>query len=139
MKSQTTGGVPWPSLALLWFFVTAISACALFAEFFVGALFFFSPGWANGWPFGVSFQLALATGVTIWCAVMLMTAAAGLGAIIGFLCTLFRLGEKRGIRVYCIWLGVAAAITLVVSICIFASTYADALKAFPNGYDITWR
>jgi hypothetical protein len=137
MKSQTASRVPWPSLALLWFFVAAFSACALFAEFFVSAFFFFSPGWANGWPFGLSFQLALAIGVTIWCAVMLMTAAAGLGAIIGFVCALFRLGEKRGIRVYCIWLGVAAAITLVVSIGIFASTYTDALKAFPDGYQLT--
>ncbi len=67
---------------------------------------------------------------------MLMTAAAGAGAIVGFLCALLRVGERHGREVYRGWLRFAAIVILFLSIWIFRSVYAWVWETFPNGYQI---
>ena len=43
------------------------------------------PGWANGFPGGFSFQAVLAVGMTAYFSLLLMTAAVGVGAVVGFI------------------------------------------------------
>jgi hypothetical protein len=47
---------------------------------------------------------------------MLMTAAAGVGALVGFICPLWGVGAKHGCRAFVLWLWFAAALVLYMSL-----------------------
>ena len=64
---------------------------ALFVENIIGWFLFFSPGWAIDFPFGLSYQTALSIGLTSYLLLMLTTAVACVGGIVGFICTLLRI------------------------------------------------
>ena len=105
-------------------------------EYLLGFAWFFSPGWANDPLFGPNFHAVLATAMTGWVSLMLMTAAAGAGAIIGFLCALLGVGQRHGGQVHRGWLGFAAVVILLLSIWIFRSFYAWVWETFPDGYHV---
>lgn len=88
MRSKSAGEPGRVMLALMCILAAVVAAAALFIETVVGWFVFFSPGWANGWPTPWSFQIVLSIGLTSQTLVMLMTAALGFGAILGFICTL---------------------------------------------------
>ena len=75
LRSDSEGGIP----ALGWASMSGIIAATLFLEYVMSSILFFSPGWANGWPFGVRFQSVLSAAATGWISIMLMTLAAGVG------------------------------------------------------------
>jgi hypothetical protein len=126
------------SMSLLqWFLIAAVLAgSCLVGEFVLGCAWFFSPGWANDPLFGPNFHAVLATAITGWIAVMLMTAAAGAGALVGSGCALLEVGERRGRRVYSGWLLFATVVILFLSIWIFRSFYAKVWRDFPDGYHV---
>jgi len=72
-------------LALMCIWVTGMAAVTLLIENMLGWLIFSSPGWANGFPFGLSFQAALSVGLASYSLLILMSATAGLGAFMGFI------------------------------------------------------
>ena len=67
-------------MTLYWIGVAGMAGCWLVGEWMFGFFFFFTVGWANGWPFGLSFQLVLSIVMTGYISLMLMTAALGAGA-----------------------------------------------------------
>jgi hypothetical protein len=87
-------------LALMCIWVAGLAAFGLFVENLVGWFLFFSPGWANGWPFGLSFQTVVSVGLIGYILLELTTAAAGVGAVVGLFCVLLRVEEKYEILVY---------------------------------------
>ena len=121
-----------PSLG--WASIVGLAIAALFAEYIFGWCRFFSPGWANGWPFGVRFQTVISFAMTGWISVISMTASAGAGAIVGFICALLGLGEKNGYRAYRIWLWIAGTAMVCLSIPLFWRIHAWVMEEFPNGY-----
>jgi hypothetical protein len=102
----------------------------------IGWLLFFSPGWANGFPFGLSFQAVLSAGMTCQILLMLMTVAAAVAAIVGFTCTLLGVEWEYLGRGHRIWLWFAALI-LCISAGIFTVVCVWVGKLFPDGYMIS--
>jgi hypothetical protein len=76
--------------------MTLLTLGAMVSEYIMSRLLFFSPGLWNGWPFGLSFQTVLSVAMTGWTSLMIMTALAAAGAIVGFLCALLGLGQIHG-------------------------------------------
>jgi hypothetical protein len=128
-------GKPEGSISLLgWASRVGFAVAMLFAEFIWTWFLFFSPGWANGWPFGIRFQTVISVALTGWISVILMTVSAGVGAVVGFICALLRLGQKHGSKAYDMWLWISAGLILCLSIPLFGSIYALIMEEFPSGY-----
>jgi hypothetical protein len=136
MRCKSAGKMERPMSALGWISIAGKAVGAPFFEYILCWLVFFSPGWANGWPFGLSFQAVLSTAITGWISLVLMTASVGAGAIVGFICALLRVGQKHGGQVYRSWLWFASLVILCLSLWIFANIHAWVWKEFPNGYMI---
>ena len=117
-----------------WLVIVVVAAACLAGEILFGCAWFFSPGWANGGPFGLSFQTVLSTALTGWISVMLMTAATTAGAIVGFFCAALEVGQRHARRVYHVWLWFAGVVILGLSIWVFLRLYSSIWKEFPNGY-----
>src|SRR5262249_36017848 len=71
---------PKYKMVLLWIYMAVALACSLIAGCIFCFGLFFSPGWANGWPFGLSFQLVISVAMTCCASIMLMAVAASVGA-----------------------------------------------------------
>jgi len=125
-----------PMSAVDWIGIAGIALLYLFIEFSLGGTAIFSPGWANGWPSCVRFQTVLSAVITAWLSLVLMTTAAGAGAIVGFICALMRVGEKHLKRAYRCWLWIAAVGILSLSALIFRTVYSSVWNDFPNGYPL---
>jgi hypothetical protein len=135
--SISSKAAPEPELSISaggWAFRAVLATALLFAEWILGWILFFSPGWANGWPFGIRSQTVLSVVVTGWVSVLMMTTAAGAGAIFGFTCALGGLGTKQGRRAYRIWLWIWAVATVCSSVPLFGRIHAFNMQVFPNGY-----
>jgi hypothetical protein len=135
MRCRSTGEPGRLMLALMCTWVAGAAVAALLVENILGWFLFFSPGWANGFPFGLSFQTVLSIGITGYILLMLMTAVTGVGAIVGFTCTLLRVGWERVGR-GCIWLWFVV-VFLCLSAGIFLLVYLSVWEAFPDGYIIS--
>jgi hypothetical protein len=125
-----------PMSAFQWFLVVAMAGGALFFQFALGFLVFFSPGWANGWPFGLSFQSVISIAITIWLSIMLFTAFAGAGAIIGLGCAWMQIGKRNGLRIYRNWLWLSLVTVLCLSVLVFSRVYSSTCAEFPKGYSV---
>jgi hypothetical protein len=49
-------------LAVMCIWIAGLAAFGLLVEVLLGWFLFFSPGWANGWPFGLSFETVVSVG-----------------------------------------------------------------------------
>ena len=136
MGSKNTGKPGRVILALMCIWAACGAAFLLFVENVLGWFIFFSPGWANGLPFGLSFQTALSVGMAVQILIMLMTAAVGFGAIAALVCTLLGVGWERVGRDYRIWFWFVVGFSLL-SAAVYWYCHAWVWKAFPNGYEIT--
>jgi hypothetical protein len=112
MRHKCADKTERPRPAVEWIFIAGLAVFYLGFEYWLGFVLLFSPGWACGWPFGVSFQTVLSAVITGGVSIMLWTAAAGEGAIAGFVCALARIGNNQGRRFYRYWLWVAVVIIL---------------------------
>jgi hypothetical protein len=100
-------------LSLMCVWIAGLAAFGLFVENWIGWLLFFSPGWANGWPFGLSFHTVASIGIIVYILLELTTAAAGVGAIVGLICILLRVEEKYESLVQRNWLWI-----MIVLLCL---------------------
>jgi len=100
-KSNGKPGRLMLSLMCVW--IAGLAAFGLLVENLVGWFLFFSPGWANGWPFGLSFHTVASIGAIGYILLELTTAAAGVGAIVGLICIFLRVEEKYESLVYRNW------------------------------------
>ena len=133
-KRSGAAGRLIPALLCIW--VAGAAAAGLFVENLLGWLLFFSPGWANGWPNGWSFQTVLSIGMTAQILLMLLTAAAGIGAVVGFICTLLRVRWEHVGQNNRSWLWFAVVVVCLTA-GIFWLVHWWVWDAFPDGYDIT--
>jgi hypothetical protein len=124
-------------MALQWFSVAFMVGASLVAGWAFAFVLFFSPGWANGWPFGLSFQLVLSVAMTCFMAHMLMAAAASVGALVEIGVALAGATEERQWQIYRWWLCLAALVIVCASVWGFRQLYAWAWRQFPDGYVIT--
>jgi hypothetical protein len=123
-----------PQFAVEWFGIAGAALLCLLFEYWLGFVLLFSPGWACGWPFGLSFQAVVSGVITGGISIMLCTAAAGAGAIAAFACTLARVGRNRVWQFYRTWLWLATFVILFLSVLVFQRVYASVSNDFPNGY-----
>jgi hypothetical protein len=103
-------------LALLCVWVAGMSGVGLYFENALGWFLFFSPGWAEGWPYGIRANIVLSVGLTGFVLLELGTAAAGVAAVVGFICTLLRIEWQyagQGRRVWYWFAGVLFCISIV--------------------------
>ena len=135
MCPKPDGSIP----PLGWASKAVFAVTVLFAEYILTWFFFFSPGWANGWPFGIRFHTVLSVALTGWISVILMTALAGVGAIVGFFWALLGLVQKPGSRTYRVWLWISGGLILCLSIPLLGRIHAWTIEVFPNGYLILQR
>ncbi len=76
----------------------------------------------------------ISVALTGWISVILMTASAGVGAIVGFICALLGLGQKHGSRAYRMWLWFSGGLILCLSIPLLGRIHAWTMEVFPHGY-----
>jgi hypothetical protein len=118
-----------------WLAVARWSLLALAGELFFGFGLAFNPGWANGWPFGLTIHSVFSAGMSLLLFLILVTAAALIGAIVGAACSYFGAGLRRGRAVYAGWLVCCCVLALVASLWAFREIYASTLEMWPNGYN----
>jgi hypothetical protein len=128
---------PNSKMALEWIVTAFMVGGSLIAGWAFSFMLFFSPGWANGWPFGLSFQLVTSFAMTCVMSLMLMAAAAAVGALFEVVVALAGVTEERQWQVYRWWLWLAAVVVLCLSIWGFRKLYDWTWKQFPDGYVIT--
>jgi len=106
-------------LSLMCIWIAGLAAIGLLVENFVGWFLFFSPGWANGWPFGLSFHTVASIGAIGYILLELTTAAVGVGAIFGLICIFLRVEEKYESLIYGNWLWIMIVL-LCLSLLLFS-------------------
>jgi hypothetical protein len=107
---------------------------ALPVEFVLGFPFLFAPGWANGWPGGLTIYAVWSAGMTAYLFVMMMTAGTAVGATVTFLVCLSSVDRRRVVYGFCVWQGIWTGLTIVTCTMAYRYIYALTLKEWPNGY-----
>jgi hypothetical protein len=118
MRGKSTGKPRRLMLALMCIWVAGMAVVGLFIGNILGSFLFFTGGWANGWPFGLSSRTVVSVAATGYYLLLLMTAAAGIGAIVGLLCTLLGIRWEHVGRGYKPWFWFA-----VVFLCLSAGLF----------------
>jgi hypothetical protein len=103
-------------------------------ELCFGFSLWFAPGWANGWPFGLTIHVVWSVGMALLLFLVLVTTAAGLGAAVGWVGSQHVVGLRHGRKVYVAWLFLAAAAALALALETYQRTHATTLRMWPNGY-----
>jgi hypothetical protein len=124
-------------MVVFWIAMAGMAGCWIIGELLLGFFLFFTVGWANGWPFGMSFQFVLSAVMTGYVSLMLMTAAVGVCAIILMFAATAGVSKERQHQLYIRWLCIAATVVLCLSTVVFRGLYAWTWKEFPDGYIIS--
>jgi hypothetical protein len=151
MKSIKSEGMDWlesnrfvpePSLserrpnrrmAWCWIGIAGLAGFTLIAEWYFGAILFFAPGWANGWPWGLSFELVVSAGMTAYISLMLMTASTGAGAIIAHFEASTGVRAEDQWQFFIRWLCITSAVVVCLSSIVFLALCAWVAPNFPDG------
>ena len=107
------------------------SLVALGPKLFVGFGLGFNPGWANGWPGGLAITEVWPAGMTA----ILITGTIGLGALLGLLLSRLATARPYAGIVFLAWLMAGAILAILACISFYQSIHAEALEAWPNGYN----
>jgi hypothetical protein len=118
-----------------WTAIVVLSATAFIFMAMTGFSLSFAPGWANGWPFGLTIQAVWSTGMAVVVFLLLMTAAVGVGAAVGALYAEPSSEGRRGRAVYAVWLLGCAIGALGMSVYTFTAIYDETWRMWPNGYN----
>jgi hypothetical protein len=117
-----------------WLSIARWSLLALAGELCAGFGLGFNPGWANRWPFGLTIYSVWSAAMSAVFCLLLITAAAGIGALAGAACSYFDVGLHHGRVVYAGWLACCGALALVAGLWAFREVYASTCEMWPNGY-----
>jgi hypothetical protein len=96
--------------------------------------FFFAPGWANGWPGGLTIYQVWSTWLTVTFFVMLMTCGICLGSLVSLLFCLFPRGQRHTGNVFGAWMVIWTILSAVSCASAFREIYGSTLEMWPNGY-----
>jgi hypothetical protein len=108
--------------------------CALGAELILEFPFWFSPGWANGWPGGFTIHRVWSAGMTADLCIMMMTAGIGIGASIVRLLCLVPPARRWVGSIFFVWLVLWTVLTALIDTVAYREIYASTLEMWPNGY-----
>jgi hypothetical protein len=117
-----------------WLAIAGKSLAALPIVAFFGFPLAFSPGWANGWPFGLTIYSVWSAGMSVLYFLLLMTGGVGLGALVCAGWSYFG-GPRSSKVVYAGWLVCCCVLATLLSLRTFGEIYASTLKMWPNGYN----
>ena len=118
-----------------WLLIAGWSFAAFGCGIFIGIPLVFSPGWANGWPFGLTIYTVWSVGMACEFCLLSITAAVGGGAIAGALGSHYGIGLRYGRAVYAGWLVFACLFVAWAARGAFNEIYASTLEMWPNGYN----
>lgn len=118
----------WNTIAL-----GALVAFACEASF--GFALWFAPGWANGWPLGLTIHTVWSTGMVVLLFLLSLTSAVSVGAAIGSVCARSEVGRRWDRPVFAAWLAVVAVAAFVLAYRAFPLIYSTTLEMWPNGYN----
>ena len=113
--------------------IVLLAVAAFGGEVFFGFGLFFAPGWANGWPGGLTIHRVWSAFMTTYLFVLMMTVGIGAGGLIGLLLRLV-LGNRRTTLVFYFWLLICSVFTVLTCINVYPEIYASTLEMWPNGY-----
>lgn len=119
-----------------WLIALGGAVAALWLEGAVGFGLAFSPGWANGWPGGLSVHVVWAAGMSLLVGLVAWTLAVALGLAIA------AIGSRRGLnrRVVLVgllaWLVLAMVPAWLAGAWAYGRVYASALEMWPGGYGV---
>ncbi|MFO0956299.1 MAG: hypothetical protein U0800_02400 [Isosphaeraceae bacterium] len=117
-----------------WLVAAAAAFVAIWLESSIGFGLAFSPGWANGWPGGLSVHTVWAAGMSLLLGLVLMTIAVGVGAAVAAACSRRGL-ERRGLLLaFLAWLLLAAALAWPATSWAYGRIHASAVEMWPGGY-----
>ncbi|TXT17923.1 MAG: hypothetical protein FD138_4507 [Planctomycetota bacterium] len=115
-----------------WNEVTHGAIVAFASEAWVGSYLWFAPGWANGWPGGLTIHTVWSTGMAGLLFLLTLTLAVGVGAAVGSLCNRSEVGYRWGQRIFAAWLVAATILAFAMSYVAFAKIYASTLEMWPK-------
>ncbi len=119
-----------------WFRIAGISFAAMGSCMYVGCGLGFAPGWANGWPGGLTIYTVWSTGISILLFVILVSGMTAIGATAGGICSKQGIGLRHGRSFFVAWLVISTALALAASFRAFQSVYASTLAMWPRGYGL---
>ena len=93
-----------------------------------------SPGWANGWPGGLTIYAVWSTWLTVTLFLMLMTVGVGVGSLVSLLANVFPGVRRHTGTVFGILMVVWSIISVGTCSFAFREIYASTLEMWPNGY-----
>lgn len=107
---------------------------ALIGEAILSFGFFFAPGWANGWPGGLTIYQVWSTWLTLVLFAMLMTFGLGVVSLACILLCLVPTGQRCAGMALAIGMAIWAVISAVICSHAFSVIYASTFEMWPNGY-----
>src|SRR4051812_17122777 len=105
-----------------------LALLALGAEVVVSFPFFFAPGWANGWPGGLTIYQVWSTWLTVTLFVMMMTCGIGAGSLTSLLLCAFPRGRRHAATALVIWIDLWVILSVVICLWSFPVIYASTLE-----------
>jgi hypothetical protein len=109
------------------------AAAGVVVEALMAFPFFFAPGWANGWPGGLTIHVIWSAFMTAVVAVMGMTVGVGIGAFAGLLAYAI-LGGRRARLLFLIGVGIVALLVTIVCPWVYREVHESTLEMWPDGY-----
>jgi hypothetical protein len=106
---------------------------ALLPELFFGFGLWFAPGWANGWPGGLTIYRVWSAGMTACLFVMMSTIGVGAGGMIGLSLKLSRQNRLAELVVLA-WLVLWTVLSISACALAYREFYVSTLEMWPNGY-----
>lgn len=117
-----------------WLVVAGLAVAALGPEGIMVFGLWFSPGWANQWPGGLSFHVVWSAGMSAVSAVIVVTISIGIGAVLAAGHDLLT-GHLVGRKSIVIWLVIVIAVALAAFVYTYDYLHTAILAQFPNGYN----
>jgi hypothetical protein len=113
----------------------AVVAWSVFVDLpFLAFPFYFAPGWANGWPGGLTMARVWSAGMTLGLFAWLTAAGVGFGALIALAVGRFTTVRKVQDVAFVAWLLFWLSFAVVACALFYAATYAGTLKMWAGGY-----
>jgi hypothetical protein len=114
------------------FFIFSCSALA--GEAVMSFPFLFAPGWANGWPGGLTIYQVWSTWLSLTLFVMMMTVGVGVGSLVSLFASIFPGARRHTGNVLGIFVVIWSMLSLAICSFAFREIYASTLEMWPNGY-----
>lgn len=114
--------------------ISIAAVAALGCELFFGFGFFFAPGWANGWPGGLSMSRVWSAGMTAYLFAIILTIGLAVGGMFGLLLSRFKASRQRAAAVFWVWLACWAGLAALFCAWAYGEIYSSTLEAWRTGY-----